>query len=50
MYADHKSCDRDAWQALMDVNRNARTNEKKSDGTPKPVNALTQKLALNDKI
>jgi hypothetical protein len=28
----------------------ARTNEKTSDGTSKPANAPTQKLALNDKL
>ncbi len=39
MYADHKSCDHDAWQAHLDANRNARTNEKTSDRTSKPVDA-----------
>jgi hypothetical protein len=50
MYADHKSCDHDAWQACIDANCNARTSEKTSDGTPKPADAPTQKLALNDKL
>jgi hypothetical protein len=47
MYADHKSCDHDAWQARIDANCNAWTNEKTSDGTLIPADAPTQKLALN---
>jgi hypothetical protein len=50
MNADHKSCDRDAWQVRLDTSCNARTNDKTSDGTPKPDDAPTQKFALNHKL
>ena len=52
MYADHKSCDHDAWQAQLGANCNARINEKTSDGTSKPTDAPTPKpaLTLNDKL
>ncbi len=50
MYADHKSCDHDAWQAYIDANCNVFTNKKTSGETPKPADAPTQKLALNDKL
>ncbi len=50
IYADHKSCDHDAWQARFDARCNARTNEKTSDWTSKPADAPTQKLSLNDML
>ncbi len=37
LYANHNSCDHDAWQARIDANRNVCTNKKTSDGAPKPA-------------
>ena len=51
MYADHKSCDHEAWQARINTNH---TNTCDNNGkapvvATKSEEAPTQKLALNDK-
>jgi hypothetical protein len=51
MYADHKTCNHDAWRSKMDEHRTSRNKDKKSDKTPsKPSNDLNQKLTLKDKL
>ncbi len=55
MYANHKTCDHNAWQACMDEhctpkNRNG-TNGQTKPGVPsKPAEDSSHKLALNDKL
>ena len=52
MYADHKSCDHEAWQARINTNHtNACANNGKAPvEAPKSEEAPTQKLALNNKL
>jgi hypothetical protein len=52
MYADHKSCDHNSWRPRMDErHKNGNGNNGQSNETPsKPVEATSQKLALNDKL
>ncbi len=50
MYADHKLYDHEAWQARIEVERNARFNGRKPVKAPKSEELPTQKLGLNDKF
>ncbi len=50
MYAGHKLCDHEAWQARIDLERNARFNGRKPVKAPKSEEAPTQKLGLNNKL
>ncbi len=50
MYADHKSCNHDAWQTCINMNCNAKTNTKTTDEIPKSADVPTQKLPLNYKL
>jgi hypothetical protein len=52
MYADHKSCDHTSWRSCMDKRcKNGNENNGQLNETPsKPVEAPSQKLALNDKL
>jgi hypothetical protein len=50
MYADHKLCDHEAWQARIGMERNACFNGRKPVKAPKSEEAPTQKLGLNDKL
>ena len=52
MYTDHKTCDHGAWRSRMDERRKRYNGEPKEtkETSSKPVEAPSQKLALNDKL
>ncbi len=51
MYADHKTCNHNAWRSKMDEHRTSRNKDKKSNKKPStPSNDLNQMLTLNNKL
>ncbi len=55
MYANHKTCDNDAWRARIDEcctpkNGNRTSGQTKSVVPSKPAEDSSQKLTLNDKL
>ncbi len=55
IYADHKTCDHNSWQACIDKcctpkNRNGTNGQTKPVVPSKPTEDSSQKLTLNDKL
>ena len=49
MYTDRKTCDHESWWSCMDERQKGYDGQQKETSS-KPVEAPSQKLALNDKL